>query len=69
MIQDYQNKKGRLTKRDYKADFKLADSDDFFGFNIKEIQKSYWKQILIAIVVSGLLYGMLYILLALTPNI
>ena len=35
-MKDYQTKKGRLTKKKLEADFNLADSDDFFGFNVNE---------------------------------
>ena len=35
MIKDFVKAKDRLKKKDPKADFRLADSDDFFGFSEK----------------------------------
>jgi hypothetical protein len=69
MFKDYQNKKGRLTKRDYKADFNLADSDDFFGFDSKKEGFTLTQIILGAVIALPLIWITLVILLTLTPNI
>jgi len=39
---DFATKKTRLNKRDYSADFRLVDSDDFFGFS--ETTKTTWYE-------------------------
>jgi hypothetical protein len=55
-MQDFQTKKGRLTKRDYKADFRLADSDDFFGFTKKNKTPLLVKQLYAGIIGYTLFY-------------
>ncbi len=56
MKKDYQTKKGRLTKRDYKADFRLADNDDFFGFTKENKTPFLVKLIYLAIMGYVLFY-------------
>ena len=44
LVNDLQTKKGRLSKRDYKADFRLADNDDFMGLIQMTIRFQYGKK-------------------------
>ena len=71
MLTDYNTKKKRLTKKDLSADFRLADSDDFFGFisESKSTLLDWIKRIAITILVLAVGYVFLYFVLALTPNI
>lgn len=68
MITDYNTKAKRLSKKDYSADFRLADNDDFFGFSHQE--GFTLKQTVLALIIGlPVLYGIVYVLLAMTPNI
>lgn len=68
-MKDYQTKKGRLTKKEYDSDFRLADNDDFFGFDIKDEQFTFVEIITLGLVIAGLLFVATHIFLSLTPNI
>ena len=68
MIQDFATKKQRLTKKDNSADFRLADSDDFFGFDGTP-QFDNWDYFAVAIIAVPVLWFIVYTFLALTPNI
>jgi hypothetical protein len=71
MIKDFQTRENRLKKRDYSADFRLADNDDFFGFNANEkMPFTYWVKVTaIAIAIFPVLYAIVWLFLAITPNI
>lgn len=70
MIKDFQNAKGRLTKKDTSADFRLADNDDFFGFQKEEQGDLTATQVILGVVIGlPVLYLVLVTLLAMTPNI
>ena len=66
---DYQTKKGRLKKKDYSADFRLADNDDFFGFKEETGDLTLTQVILTIVIGLPVAYAILWVLLALTPNI
>ena len=68
MLTDYNTKKKRLTKKDPSADFRLADSDDFFGFN-ETPKNDYLKYIAVAVIALPVLWLIVYTLLTMTPNI
>jgi hypothetical protein len=51
-MKDFQNKKGRLTKRNDKADFRLADNDDFFGFS-EPVKTETWEKIMLTLLALG----------------
>ena len=53
MKKDFVTKKRRMTKKKMGAEFKLADSDDFFGFDGKE-QESWMVWMAIITVASAL---------------
>ena len=64
-MKDFQTKSGRMTKKKPEADFNLADSDDFFGFDGNEsdsVGETVW---VIASLLLALLAGF-YIYQALT---
>ena len=70
MIKDFQTKKGRLTKKDYSADFRLADNDDFFGFQKEEKGDLTLTQVIVgALIAVPVLWFVLVVLLEMTPNI
>jgi len=69
MIQDFQTKKGRLNKRDYSADFRLADNDDFFGFKEEKGDLTLTQLILLVVIGLPVIWFALITLFALTPNI
>jgi len=69
MIQDFQTKQGRLTKRDYSADFRLADSDDFYGFDSKQEGFTLKQTVLGLVIGLPVLYAIVWVLLAMSPNI
>jgi hypothetical protein len=66
---DFANKKTRLNKRDYSADFRLADNDDFFGFDSKEGDFTLTQVIVGALIAVPVLWFVLVVLLSMTPNI
>ncbi len=68
-MKDYQTKKGRLTKKDYSADFRLADNDDFFGFSEQQGQFTSTQLILTVLIGIPVMWAILWVLLTLTPNI
>jgi hypothetical protein len=68
-FKDFSNKKSRLTKRDYSADFRLADSDDFFGFDSKEEGFTLKQTVLGLVIGLPVLYAIVWVLLAMSPNI
>lgn len=41
MLKDYQTRENRLKRKDPSADFRLADNDDFFGFDPKATGVSF----------------------------
>ena len=67
MKKDYQTKKGRLKKRDYKVDFNLTEGDDSWGFEESPLKLratiSIWEKILYTIIFAYFVY---YIIQALT---
>jgi len=70
MIKDFQTKKGRLTKKDYSADFRLADNDDFFGFDANQSGDFTLTQVIVgALIAVPVLWFVLVVLLSMTPNI
>lgn len=69
MIQDFVNKKQRLTKKDPSADFRLADNDDFFGYSQNEEGFTATQVVLAVIIGLPTLYAIIWLLLAITPNI
>lgn len=56
MFQDYKSAKDRLKKVDYSADFRLADNDDFYGFDSKEESDKFGKAIYILCIVAILYF-------------
>ena len=70
MIKDFQTKENRLKKQS-NYDFKLADSDDFFGFSKSERMTISDILVHTAIAIVGLILGWFIIsaFLSLTPNI
>lgn len=52
---DYQTRKGRLAKKKPEADFNLADSDDFYGFQPR-LTTTTLEKILYALVALYFLY-------------
>ena len=64
-MKDFQTKSGRLTKSKPEADFRLADSDDFFGFDGNESGSTGELIWLVSACVLALLAGY-YIYQALT---
>jgi hypothetical protein len=70
MIKDFQTRKNRLTKKDPSADFRLADNDDFFGFSQEEEGQFTLTQLILAVVLGlPVLYAIVWLFLAITPNI
>lgn len=70
MIKDYQTSKGRLTKKDPSADFRLADNDDFFGFQKEEQGDLTATQVILGVVIGlPVLWFTLVVLFSMTPNI
>jgi hypothetical protein len=67
-MQDFQTRENRLKKRDYSADFRLADNDDFFGFSQ---QREFTLLEMAGLLLVGLpvLYAIVWLFLAITPNI
>lgn len=57
MFNDFVTRKQRLTRKDHKADFRLADSDDFFGFdgNAYAKQVKWVGYVVIAVAVLAML--------------
>lgn len=69
-MKDFQNKSGRLNKRDDKADFRLADNDDFFGFSPEDNKFMVAVEyILIALLLVAVLYAFVWVYFTVTPNI
>ena len=50
---DFVTKKRRLTKKTPKADFRLADNDDFFGFSAESMELSTIEKIIYTIIAAG----------------
>jgi hypothetical protein len=70
MIQDYKTAKDRLNKVDYSEDFRLADSDDFFGFQAEDEDGLTLAQVIVTLTIGvPVLFGIVYLFLSLTPNI
>lgn len=70
MFTDYVTRKQRLSKKQPSADFRLADSDDFFGFKKEEQGDLTLTQMILGVVIGlPVLYIVLVTLFAITPNI
>mgnify|MGYP003653531039 CR=1 FL=1 len=66
---DFVTRKQRLSKKEPHVDFNLADNDDFFGFSQEEQGFTFTQTVLALIIGLPVLYGIVYVLLAMTPNI
>lgn len=67
---DFATRKQRLSKKDPSADFRLADNDDFFGFQKEEQGDLTLTQVILGVVIGlPVLYLVLVTLFAMTPNI
>jgi hypothetical protein len=51
-LTDFVTKKQRLTKKQPQADFRLADNDDFFGFNSNTLKLSTTEKVTYAIIIG-----------------
>jgi len=68
-MKDLQTRKKRMTKKKIEADFRLADNDDFFGFKKEDTGLTLFQVSMIVFVGLPVLYGLMWVLLSLTPNI
>jgi len=50
---DFVTKKKRLAKKKPQADFRLADSDDFFGFSAESMELSMIEKVIYTIIAIG----------------
>jgi hypothetical protein len=67
---DFATKKQRLTKQKPKADFRLADNDDFYGYSKEEEGDLTLTQLILAVVLGlPVLYAIVWLFLEITPNI
>ena len=68
-VTDFVTPTKRKTKKQPHVDFNLADNDDFFGFSQEEQGFTFTQTVLALIIGLPVLYGIVYVLLAMTPNI
>ena len=70
MFKDLQSRENRLKRKDPSADFRLADNDDFFGFSKEEEGDLTLTQVILGVVIGlPVLYAIVWLFLAITPNI
>lgn len=69
-MNDFVTRKQRLSKKDPSADFRLADNDDFFGFQTPEKGDLTATQLILALVIGlPVLWFTLVVFFSITPNI
>lgn len=70
MFTDLQSRENRLKRKDPSADFRLADNDDFFGFQKEEQGDLTATQVILGVVIGlPVLWFTLAVLFSITPNI